>query len=126
MTLGRRRTLIRRKRPRPNGAGPSYAYRARRGTGVQWVPSAPQFQFSFVNLVPNRSSARKSPDARPGLRRLVGEASNEGIHMDRLSLSPHGCAINAVRGKQSLTEFAREAIAREVQRRLTEAEKGRK
>src|SRR5262249_16659902 len=36
-------------------------------------------------------------------------------------------AINAVRGKQSMAEFAREAIAREVQRRLTEAEnKGRK
>jgi len=35
-------------------------------------------------------------------------------------------AINAVRGKQSMAEFAREAIAREVQRRLTETEKGRK
>ena len=73
-----------------------------------------------------RAERKKSPDARPGLRRPVGEASNEGIHMDRLSLSPHGCAINAVRGKQSMTEFAREAIAREIQRRLTEAEnKGR-
>jgi hypothetical protein len=36
-------------------------------------------------------------------------------------------AINAVRGKQSMAEFARETIAREIQRRLTEAEnKGRK
>jgi hypothetical protein len=32
-------------------------------------------------------------------------------------------AINAVRGKQSMAEFAREAIAREIKRRLTEAEK---
>jgi hypothetical protein len=28
-------------------------------------------------------------------------------------------AIDAVRGKQSMTEFCREAIAREIQRRLT-------
>jgi len=32
-------------------------------------------------------------------------------------------AINAVRGKQSMTEFAREAIAREIQRRLIEKER---
>jgi len=64
-------------------------------------------------------SLRRKAGARYGERR--GEASNERIHMDRLSLSPHGCAINAVRGNQSMTEFAREAIAREIQRRLTEA-----
>ena len=35
-------------------------------------------------------------------------------------------AIDAVRGKQSMTEFCREAIAREIQRRLTAKPKGKK